>query len=80
MRTRIGILLLVMVLGVSGNVWLDEWAEHVGREASLEILEQNMVPGAPDQSEKLSWWTLLYERPNPDRLPVKVNLWFAKNT
>ena len=49
MRTRIGILLLVMVLGVSGNVWLDEW-------------------------------TLLYERPNPDRLPVKVNLWFAKNT
>ena len=47
MRTRIGILLLVMVLGVSGNVWLDEWAEHVGREASPEILEQNMVPGAP---------------------------------
>ena len=80
MRTRIGILLLVMVLGVSGNVCLDEWAEHVGREASPEILEQNMVPGAPDQSEKLSWWTLLYERPNPDRLPVKVNLWFAKNT
>ena len=46
----------------------------------MRILEQNMVPGAPDQSEKLSWWTLLYERPNPDRLPVKVNLWFAKNT
>ena len=80
MRTRIGILLLVMVLGVSGNVWLDEWAEHVGREASPEILEQNMGLGAPDQSEKLSWWTLLYERPNPERLPVKVNLWFAKNT
>ena len=61
MRTRIGILLLVMVLGVSGNVWLDEWTEHVGQETA-------------------SWWTLLYERPNPDRLPVKVNLWFAKNT
>ncbi|MDD5797696.1 MAG: hypothetical protein PUD21_04075 [Clostridiaceae bacterium] len=80
MRTRIGILLLVMVLGVSGNVWLDEWTEHVGREASPEILEQNMGSGASDQPEKLSWWTLLYERPNPDRLPVKVNLWFAKNT
>lgn len=51
MRTRIGILLLVMVLGVSGNVWLDEWAEHVGREASPETLEQNMGLGAPDQSE-----------------------------
>lgn len=80
MRTRIGILLLVMVLGVSGNVWLDEWTEHVGREASPEILEQNMGSGASNQSEKLSWWTLLYERPNPDRLPVKVKLWFAKNT
>ena len=54
MRTRIGILLLVMVLGVSGNVWLDEWTEHVGREASPEILEQNMGSGAPDQSGKLS--------------------------
>ena len=80
MRTRIGILLLVMVLGVSGNVWLDEWTEHVEQETAPEILEQNMGSGAPDQSEKLSWWTLLYERPNPDRLPVKVNLWFAKNT
>ena len=80
MSTRIGILLLVMVLGVSGNVWLDEWTEHVGQETAPEVLEQNMGLGAPDQSEKLSWWTLLYERPNPDRLPVKVNLWFAKNT
>lgn len=80
MRTRIGILLLVMVLGVSGNVWLDEWTEHVRQETAPEVLEQNMGSGASDQSEKLSWWTLLYERPNPDRLPVKVNLWFAKNT
>ena len=80
MRTRIGILLLVMVLGFSGNVWLAQWTEHMGRETAPEILEQNMVPGAPDPSEKLSWWTLLYERPNPDRLPVKVNLWFAKST
>ena len=34
MRTRIGILLLVMVLGVSGNVWFDEWTEHVGQETA----------------------------------------------
>lgn len=54
MRTRIGILLLVMVLGVSGNVWLDEWTEHVGQETAPEVLEQNMGLGAPDQSEKLS--------------------------
>ena len=52
----------------------------MGQETAPEVLEQNMGLGAPDQSEKLSWWTLLYERPNPDRLPVKVNLWFAKNT
>ena len=33
MRTRIGILLLVMVLGVSGNVWLDEsmWGKRLHR-------------------------------------------------
>ena len=54
MRTRIGILLLVMVLGVSGNVWLDEWTEHVGQETAPEVLEQNMglisqknYPGGP---------------------------------
>ncbi len=43
MRTRIGILLLVMVLGVSGNVWLDEWTEHVGQETAPEVLSRIWV-------------------------------------
>jgi len=60
MRARIGILLLVMVLGFSGSACLNRNMER--------------------ETEKLSWWTLLYERPNPDRLPVKVSFWFAKNT
>lgn len=69
MRIRIGILLLVMVLGFSGSAWLGEATS-----------EQNVVTDMPEQLEKLSWWTLLYERPNPDHLPVKVSFWFAKNT
>ena len=53
MRTRIGILLLVMVLGVSGNVWLDEWTEHVRQETAPEVwvlvhlISQKNYPGGP---------------------------------
>ncbi len=77
MRIRIGILLLVMVLGFSGSAWL---GENMERESAPAVSEQNIVTDMPEQPEKLSWWTLLYERPNPDRLPVKVSFWFAKNT
>ncbi|MDO4260758.1 MAG: hypothetical protein Q4C82_01670 [Eubacteriales bacterium] len=34
----------------------------------------------PGPEPLLSWWTLMYERPNPDRLPVKVSFWWAKGT
>ncbi|MBR9945395.1 hypothetical protein KE530_02785 [Clostridiaceae bacterium Marseille-Q4145] len=29
-------------------------------------------------TESVSWWTIFYERPNPNRLPVKVNFRLAK--
>ncbi|MCD8097557.1 MAG: hypothetical protein LUE31_05890 [Lachnospiraceae bacterium] len=28
-------------------------------------------------TETMAWWSLLYERPNPERLPVKVSFWLA---
>ena len=77
MRTRIGILLLVMVLGFSGSAWMNG---NMKQEAAPTASKQNTVTDMPEQPEKLSWWTLLYERPNPDQLPVKVSFWFAKNT
>lgn len=77
MRIRIGILLLVMVLGFSGSAWLNG---NMERESAPAASEQNTVTDMPERPEKISWWTLLYERPNPDQLPVKVNFWFAKNT
>mgnify|MGYP004693813557 CR=1 FL=1 len=29
-------------------------------------------------TERVSWWTVFYERPNPNRLPVKVNFRLVK--
>ena len=34
----------------------------------------NMKNAAPC----IAWWSLLYERPNPDRLPVRVHFLWAK--
>lgn len=32
-----------------------------------------------DEARTMAWWELLYERPNPDRLPVQVHfLWADK--
>lgn len=28
--------------------------------------------------QELAWWTLFYERPNPERLPVRVEFRLAK--
>ena len=30
-------------------------------------------------TESVSWWTIFYERPNPNRLPVKVNFRLRKD-
>ncbi len=30
-----------------------------------------------EDGKTTAWWTLLYERPNPERLPVKVKFWLA---
>ncbi|MCD8361438.1 MAG: hypothetical protein LUC98_00540 [Lachnospiraceae bacterium] len=30
-----------------------------------------------EDGRAMAWWTLLYERPNPERLPVKVKFWLA---
>lgn len=39
------------------------------------------VPG-PEESEALvqtmAWWSLMYEAPNPERLPVKVRFQWLK--
>lgn len=26
----------------------------------------------------VAWWSLMYERPNPEKLPVKVHFWWAE--
>ena len=31
-----------------------------------------------DEYRAVAWWTLLTERPNPDRLPVKVRFQWVK--
>ncbi len=28
------------------------------------------------QTSTVAWWTLLYEQPNPEHLPVKVDFWW----
>ena len=43
---------------------------------SMQCLE---CAGASLSAEKeLSWWTVFYERPNPERLPVKVHFRLVK--
>ena len=44
---------------------------------SMQCME---CAGASLPAEKeVSWWTVFYERPNPERLPVKVHFRFAKS-
>lgn len=68
MRWKITILVWMLVFGLSGSIWIDQ--QWINPQTESEQTEQ----------ETWSWWTLLYERPNPERLPVKVSFWFAKNT
>lgn len=38
-----------------------------------------MARQAEEQAEtprQMAFWSLIYERPNPERLPVKAELWF----
>lgn len=32
------------------------------------------IPGV-----EVSWWSLIFERPNPEQLPVRVHFYWAKN-
>ena len=75
MKWKIAILVWMLVFGLSGSIWIDQqWTDP---QKELWVLQAE-----PEQTEQetWSWWTLLYERPNPERLPVKVSFWFAKNT
>jgi hypothetical protein len=54
------------------QIWI--W---IGTLLLLCFLRTVPAQRASDPVQTLSWWTLLYEWPNPERLPVKIRfrLW-----
>ncbi|MCD8241647.1 MAG: hypothetical protein LUD73_04465 [Lachnospiraceae bacterium] len=62
MRRKILLLLLVLSLNLSVI-----FAGHICGQGNMETGE----------GKAMAWWTLLYERPNPERLPGKVKFWRA---
>lgn len=44
----------------------------IGLAAMECVNEANQVR----QTSTVAWWTLLYEQPNPEHLPVKVDFWW----
>lgn len=45
-----------------------------GREAFSEQAES----GREEPTAQVAWWSLIYERPNPERLPVRIHFRWAK--
>ncbi|MCD8197667.1 MAG: hypothetical protein LUE24_10990 [Lachnospiraceae bacterium] len=62
MRRKIMTLLLTLILNISVI-----FAGYACRQENPETGDEKAT----------AWWTLLYERPNPERLPVKVKFWLA---
>ena len=44
----------------------------IGLTAMACVNEANQVR----PTSTVAWWTLLYEQPNPEHLPVKVDFWW----
>lgn len=45
-----------------------------GQEASGEQAESSRE----EPAAQVAWWSLIYERPNPERLPVRIHFRWAK--
>lgn len=46
----------------------------IGLEALVSMPEARLT----EPPRVTAWWNLVYERPNPERLPVKVQFWLAE--
>ena len=46
---------------------------YVYQEGLLEAEEE-----VQEMQEEYAWWSLTYDRPNPEQLPVHVRFWWLK--
>ncbi len=44
----------------------------------LGILAYTAAPRACDSAGTVAWWSVFYERPNSEQLPVRVHFWLAE--
>lgn len=69
MGRKIWMLWCAMVLGLLMTIgWMGVCDRQQGEPASC----------AEEIQEEYAWWNLMYERPNPDRLPVEVHFQWLK--
>lgn len=78
--------------GITGNLFGHTPVRRNDRRgAADEKRYGNFTAGLPDRlaamtcvneanqvrpTSTVAWWTLLYEQPNPEHLPVKVDFWW----
>lgn len=70
MRREILILLCVIVLGMGAA----KGVTMLGTGTA----ESTAMSGTEERPRTVAWWSLIFERPNPDRLPVQVHFQWAK--
>lgn len=73
MRRNIWILLCSMLfgLGVTGCLMIP-------RGTQAETAAETAIETAAEPARTVAWWSVMYETPNPDRLPVQVRFQWLK--
>lgn len=89
MRRNIWILLCSMLfgLGVTGCLMIPrgtqaetaaETAIETAAETAAETATETATETAAEPARTVAWWSVMYETPNPERLPVQVRFQWLK--
>lgn len=77
MRRKVRILLCSVLFGILMTACVVLYAAPYGENSGADsAFMQN--PGFSEPVQTVAWWSLMYERPNPDRLPVEVRFRWLK--
>lgn len=77
MRRNIWILLCSMLfgLGVTGCLMIPRGTQA---ETAAETAIETAAETAAEPARTVAWWSVMYETPNPERLPVQVRFQWLK--